>query len=99
MKINEDEDKVKIYNEIISHIMTKMTDTDELNHLKKVIKMRKEDIASDLKAILKPGDRVKVNSTKIPEGVVHKVNRTCAVILEEKGMGWDVPLTMIKTGE
>ena len=86
-------------NEIISHIMTKMTDTDELNHLKKVIDMRRKSIASDLKDTLKPGDRVKVDSTKIPEGIVHKVNRTKAVILDEKGMGWDVPLTMIRTGE
>ena len=86
-------------NDIISHIMTKMTDTDELNHLKKVIDMRRKSIASDLKAILKPGDRVKVDSTKIPEGIVHKVNRTKAVILDDTGMGWDVPLTMIKAGE
>ena len=86
-------------NDMVRHIMTKMTDTDELNHLKKVINMKKKSIASDLKAILKPGDRVKIDSTKIPEGVVHKVNRTCAVILDEKGMGWDVPLTMIRTGE
>jgi len=84
-------------NEIVSHIMTKMTNTDELNHLKKVIDMRRKSIASDLKAILKPGDRVKVDSTKIPEGIVHKVNRTKAVILDDKGIGWDVPLTMIRS--
>jgi len=84
-------------NEIVSHIMTKMTDTDELNHLKKVIDMRRKSIASDLKAILKPGDRVKVDSTKIPEGIVHKVNRTKVVILDDKGIGWDVPLTMIRS--
>ena len=59
----------------------------------------KKRSASDLKGVLKPGDRVKIDSTKIPEGIVHKVNRTCAVILDEKGMGWDVPLTMIRTGE
>ena len=84
-------------NDIISHIMTEMTDTDELNHLKKVIKMRRESIASDLKGILKPGDRVKIDSTKIPEGIIHKVNRTKAVILDDKGIGWDVPLTMIRS--
>ena len=86
-------------NEIISHIMTKMTDTDELNHLKKVIDMKRKDIASELKDILKPGDRVKVDSNRMPEGIVHKVNRTKVVVKDEHGQGWDIPLTMIKTGE
>ena len=86
-------------NEIISHIMTEMTDTDELNHLRKVIKMRKEDIARDLKDTLKPGDRVKVDSNRMPEGIVHKVNRTKVVVKDEHGQGWDIPLTMISTGE
>ena len=86
-------------NEIVSHIMTKMTDTDELNHLKKVINMRRKDIASDLKGILKPGDRVRVDGNRITGGIVHKVNRTKVVVKDENGQGWDVPLTMIKTGE
>ena len=73
-------------NDIVSHIMTKITNTDELNHLKKVIKMRKEDIARDLKYTLKPGDKVKINRTKV-------------VVRDEDGQGWTVPLTMIRTGE
>ena len=86
-------------NEIVSHIMTKMTDTDELNHLKKVINMKRKDIARDLKYTLKPGDRVKVDGNRITGGIIHKVNRTKAVVLDDNGQGWDVPLTMIRTGE
>ena len=86
-------------NDMVRHIMTKMTDTDELNHLKKVINMRRKDIASDLKGILKPGDRVRIEGSKITGGIVHKVNRTKVVVKDEHGQGWDVPLTMIRTGE
>ena len=86
-------------NDMVSHIMTKMTDTDELNHLKKVINMRRKDIASDLKVTLKPGDRVRVDGNRITGGIVHKVNRTKVVVKDENGQGWDVPLTMIRTGE
>ena len=86
-------------NDIISHIMTKMTDTDELNHLKKVIKMRKESIASDLKDILRPGDKVNVDSNRITEGTIEKIMIKNAVIRDLNGIGWTVPLTMIRTGE
>ena len=86
-------------NEIVSHIMTKMTDTDELNHLKKVIKMRRESIARDLKYTLKPGDRVKVDGNRITGGIIEKVNRTKAIVIDDNGQGWTVPLTMIRTGE
>ena len=86
-------------NDIISHIMTKMTDTSELNHLKKVIKMRKEDIARDLKDTLKPGDKVNVDSRKVPEGIIEKIMIKNAVIRDFNGIGWTVPLTMIRTGE
>ena len=84
-------------NDIVSHIMTKITSTDELNHLKKVIKMRKEDIARDLKYTLKPGDKVKVNSNRITEGTIEKIMIKNAVIRDFNGNGWTVPLTMIKT--
>ena len=60
-------------NDIVSHIMTKVTDIGELNHLKKVIKMRKEDIARDLKYTLRPGDKVKVDSKRITEGTIEKI--------------------------
>tara|TARA_R100001244_G_scaffold25306_1_gene25842 strand:- start:178 stop:447 length:270 start_codon:yes stop_codon:yes gene_type:complete len=86
-------------NDIVSHIMTKMTDIDELNHLKKVINMKRKDIARDLKYTLKAGDRVRIEGSKIKGGIIHKVNRTCAVIKDDNGQGWDVPLTMIRTGE
>ena len=84
-------------NDIVSHIMIKMTDTDELNHLKKVIDMKRKDIASDLKETLKPGDRVKIDSNRITGGIVHKVNRTKVVVKDENGQGWDIPLTMIRS--
>ena len=86
-------------NEIISHIMTKMTDTSELNHLKKVIKMRKESIARDLKYTLRPGDKVKIDSKQVHEGTIEKIMIKNAVIRDFNGNGWTVPLTMIKTGE
>ena len=86
-------------NDMVSHIMTKMTDTDELNHLKKVIKMRKEDIARDLKYTLRPGDKVNINSSRITEGTIEKIMIKNAVIRDFNGNGWTVPLTMIRTGE
>ena len=86
-------------NEIISHIMTKMTDTSELNHLKKVIKMRKEAIASDLKYTLRPGDKVNIDSKRITEGTIEKIMIKNAVVRDFNGNGWTVPLTMIRTGE
>ena len=85
-------------NEIVSHIMTKITSTDELNHLKKVIKMRKEDIARDLKYTLRPGDKVNINSNRVTEGTIEKIMIKNAVIRDFNGNGWTVPLTMIKTG-
>jgi len=84
-------------NEIISHIMTKMTDTDELNHLKKVIDMKREDIARSLKHSLLPGDRVKVDSQKVGYGHIVKVNRTKVVVRDDNNQQWTVPLTMIST--
>ena len=85
-------------NEIVSHVMTKMTDTDELNHLKKVINMRREAIAGGLKNSLLPGDRVQVDSDKIPYGGhIVKVNRTKVVIRDDNNQQWTVPLTMIST--
>ena len=84
-------------NEIISHITTKMTDTDELNHLKKVIDMKREDIARGLKNSLLPGDRVKVDSQKVGYGHIVKVNRTKVVVRDDNNQQWTVPLTMIST--
>ena len=84
-------------NEIISHITTKMTDTDELNHLKKVIDMKREDIARGLKYSLLPGDRVKVDSQKVGYGHIVKVNRTKVVVRDDNNQQWTVPLTMIST--
>ena len=84
-------------NEIVSHVMTKMNDTDELNHLKRVIDMRREDIARGLKDSLLPGDRVKVDSQKVGYGHIVKVNRTKVVVRDDNNQQWTVPLTMIST--
>ena len=84
-------------NEIVSHVMTKMNDTDELNHLKRVIDMRREDIARGLKDSLLPGDRVKVDSQKVGYGHIVKVNRTKVVVRDDNNQQWTVPLTMISS--
>ena len=84
--------------EIVKNIMM-MKNTENLNHLKKVINMRREDLARDLKYVLRPGDRIRTNSNKIPTGTIVKVNRTKAVVKDDNGQQWTVPLTMISTGE
>ena len=85
-------------NEITKHIMM-MDNTDDLHHITKMIKMRRQDLARDLKYVLRPGDRVKTDSNKLPTGTIVKVNRTKAVIRDDNGQQWTVPLTMISTGE
>ena len=85
-------------NEITKHIMM-IDNTDDLNHIKRMLNMRREDVARDLKYALMPGDRVKTDSNKLPTGTIVKVNRTKAVIRDDNGQQWTVPLTMISTGE
>ena len=85
-------------NEITKHIMM-MDNTDDLHHITRMIKMRREDLARDLKYALVPGDRIRTNSNKIPTGTIVKVNRTKAVVKDDNGQQWTVPLTMISTGE
>jgi len=85
-------------NEITKQIMM-MDNTDDLRHITRMIKMRREDLARDLKYALKPGDRIRTYSNRIPTGTIVKVNRTKAVVTDDKGQGWDIPLTMIRTGE
>ena len=84
--------------EIAKHIMM-MDKTDDLHHITKMIKMRRQDLARDLKYVLRPGDRVKTDSNKLPTGTIVKVNRTKAVVRDDNGQQWTVPLTMISTGE
>ena len=85
-------------NEITKHIMM-MDNTDDLHHITKMIKMRRQELSRDLKYVLRPGDRVKTDSSKLPTGTIVKVNRTKAVIRDDNGQQWTVPLTMISTGE
>ena len=85
-------------NEITKHIMM-MDNTDDLHHITRMIKMRREDLARDLKYVLRPGDRIKTDSSRIPTGTIVKVNRTKAVVRDDNGQQWTVPLTMISTGE
>ena len=85
-------------NEITKQIMM-MDNTDDLKHIKRMLKMRREDLARDLKYALMPGDRIKIDSNRIPTGTIVKVNRTKAVVRDDNGQQWTVPLTMISTGE
>ena len=84
--------------EITKHIMM-INNTDDLNHIKRMLNMRREDVARDLKYALVPGDRIKTDSNRIPTGTIVKVNRTKAVVRDDNGQQWTVPLTMISTGE
>tara|TARA_A100001201_G_C4066511_1_gene194314 strand:+ start:179 stop:445 length:267 start_codon:yes stop_codon:yes gene_type:complete len=85
-------------NEITKQIMM-INNTDDLNHIARMLNMRRQDVARDLKYALMPGDRIKTNSSKIPTGTIVKVNRTKAVVRDDKGQQWTVPLTMISTGD
>ena len=85
-------------NEIVKNIMM-INNTDDLNHIKRMLNMRREDVARDLKYALMPGDRIKTDSSRIPTGTIVKVNRTKAVVRDDKGQQWTVPLTMISTGD
>ena len=85
-------------NEITKHIMM-INNTDDLNHIKRMLNMRREDVARDLKYALRPGDRIRTDSSRIPTGTIVKVNRTKAVVRDDNGQQWTVPLTMISTGE
>ena len=85
-------------NEITKQIMM-MDNTDDLKHIKRMLKMRREDLARDLKYALMPGDRIKIDSNRIPAGTIVKVNRTKTVVRDDNGQQWTVPLTMISTGE
>ena len=85
-------------NEITKHIMM-MDNTDDLHHITRMIKMRRQDLARDLKYALMPGDKIRTDSNKIPTGTIVKVNRTKAVVRDDNGQQWTVPLTMISTGE
>lgn len=85
-------------NEITKQIMM-INNTDDLNHIARILNMRRQDVARDLKYALMPGDRIKTNSSKIPTGTIVKVNRTKAVVRDDKGQQWTVPLTMISTGD
>ena len=85
-------------NEITKQIMM-INNTDDLNHIKRMLNMRREDVARDLKYALMPGDRIRTDSNRIPTGTIVKVNRTKAVVRDDNGQQWTVPLTMISTGE
>ena len=56
-------------NEIKKQIMM-INNTDDLNHIKRMLNMRREDVARDLKYALMPGDRIKTDSNRIPTGTI-----------------------------
>ena len=83
-------------NEITKHIMM-INNTDDLNHIKRMLSMRREDVARGVKNSLLPGDRVKVDSQRVGYANVVKVNRTKVVVRDDNNQQWTVPLTMIST--
>ena len=81
-------------NEITKHIMM-INNTDDLNHIKRMLSMRREDVARGLKNSLLPGDRVKVDSQRVGYAHVVKVNRTKVVVRDDNNQQWTVALAMI----
>ena len=82
--------------EIHRHIMFLATH-EELDKVKDSIKMRRDDLARQLKVELSIGDSVLIdNKGRVERGTIRKINRTRAVIdIENKG-GYNVPFSMIR---
>ena len=83
-------------NDVTKYIMMS-NNTEDLNHIKRMLQMRREDIARGLKHSLLPGDRVKVDSQKVGYGHIVKVKRTKAIVRDDNNQQWDIPLTLIST--
>ena len=83
--------------EIHRHIMFLATH-EELDKVRDSIKMRRNDLARQLKVTLSKGDVVLVDNRKgkVERGTIRKINRTRAVVdIENKG-GYNVPFSMIR---
>ncbi len=82
--------------EIHRHIMFLATHED-LDEVRRSIKMRRDDLARQLKVELSIGDVVLIDNRKgkVERGIVKKVNRTRAVV-DINSQGWNVPFSMIR---
>ena len=82
--------------EIHRHIMFLATHED-LDEVRRSIKMRRDDLARQLTVELSIGDVVLIDNRKgkVERGIVKKVNRTRAVV-DINSQGWNVPFSMIR---
>ena len=82
--------------EIHRHIMFLATH-EELDKVRDSIKMRRNDLARQLKVTLSKGDVVLVDNRKgkVERGTIVKVNKTRAVV-DIDSQGWNVPFSMIR---
>ncbi len=83
-------------NDVTKYIMMS-NNTEDLNHIKRMLQMRREDIARGLRHTLLPGDRVKVDSSRLNYVNIVKVKRTKAIVTDDNNQKWDIPLTLIST--
>ncbi len=61
-------------NDVTKYIMMS-NNTEDLNHIKRMLQMRREDIARGLRHTLLPGDRVKVDSSRLNYVNIVKVKK------------------------
>ena len=87
-----------ILSDVLDFILT-TKDNDTLVTINEAVKDRLSTNSSRLKYELEPGDKVKITgSGKVTEGVVHKVNRTRALVItywNDKKTKFHVPFTML----
>ena len=87
--------------EIHRHIMFLATH-EELDKVRDSIKMRRDDLARQLKVGLSRGDCVLIDNRKgrVERGTIVKVNRTRAVVNIKNKLNveipWNVPFSMIR---
>ena len=83
-----------ILQDVLDFIL-KCNDNDTLTTIEKAIKDKFRYNSSRLKYDLQVGDKVRISgSNRIESGVIHKVNRTRAIVTVGN-MKWNVPFTMI----
>ena len=87
-----------ILQDVLDYIL-KCKDNNKLVEINEVIKDRFKTTSSYLKYNLKIGDKVRITgSGRITKGVIHKVNRTRAVVISywnDKKTKFNVPFTML----
>ena len=85
-------------NDVLDYILT-TKDNDTLVTINEAVKDRLSTNSSRLRYQLKRGDKVKITgSGRITEGIIHKVNRTRALVItywNHKKTKFHVPFTML----